>query len=87
MKKEMNKEIAVRTVDELGRIILPAEMRHNLNLSTNDKVKIIEQGDKILIEKHKPSCAFCGGEESLIMLNEKYVCEKCRQLINPSIES
>ena len=87
MKKEMSKEIAVRAIDELGRIVLPAEIRHKFNLNTNDKVKIIEKGDKILIEKYKPSCAFCGGSESLVMLNDKYVCEKCRQIINSSIES
>ena len=87
MKKEMSKEIAVRAIDELGRIVLPAEIRHNFNLNTNDKVKIIEKGDKILIEKYKPSCAFCGGSESLVMLNDKYVCEKCKRLINSSIES
>ena len=83
----MEKEIAVRTIDKLGRVILPAEIRHKFNLSTNDKVKIIEKGNKILIEKYKPSCAFCGGGESLVMLNDKYVCEKCRQIINSSIES
>ena len=87
MKKEMSKEIAVRAIDELGRIVLPAEIRHKFNLSTNDKVKIIEKGDKILIEKYKPSCAFCGGSESLVMFNDKYVCEKCKRLINSSIES
>lgn len=87
MKKEMSKEIAVRAIDELGRIVLPAGIRHKFNLNTNDKVKIIEKGNKILIEKYKPSCAFCGGSELLVMFNNKYVCEKCRQIINPSIES
>ena len=87
MKKEMSKEIAVRAIDELGRIVLPAEIRHKFNLNTNDKVRIIEKGNKIMIEKDKPSCAFCGGSESLFMFNDKYVCEKCKRLINSSIES
>ena len=87
MEKKMSKEIAVRTIDELGRIILPAEIRHKFNLNTNDKVKIIEKGDKIVIEKYKPSCAFCGGGESLVMFNDKYVCEHCKQLINSSIKN
>ena len=87
MEKKISKEIAVRTIDELGRIILPAEIRHKFNLNTNDKVRIIEKGDKIMIEKDKPSCAFCGGGESFVMFNDKYICEHCRRLINPSIES
>ena len=48
----MEKEIAVRTIDKLGRVILPAEIRHKFNLNTNDKVKIIEKGDKIVIGKY-----------------------------------
>ena len=52
MEKKISKEISVRTIDELGRVVLPAEIRHKLNLSTNDKVKIIEKGDKIVIGKY-----------------------------------
>lgn len=81
MEKEKYKEIAVRTIDELGRVVLPLEIRHKLDLGSNDKVRIIEKNGEIVFEKYKPSCTFCGTEESLVGFNDKYICKKCSREI------
>lgn len=87
MKKEMCKVISVRAIDELGRVVLPTEIRHKLDLEHNSKVQIIEKDGDIVFEKYKPSCTFCGAEESLVLFNEKYICKKCSREINSLIES
>ena len=55
--------VAERKVDELGRIVLPAEIRLKLGITSNSSIKIYEDNGKILLEKSKPSCKLCGSNE------------------------
>ena len=89
MEKKMSieKEIAVRPIDELGRVVLPTDIRHKLDLKANDNVSFFEKDGNFVIKKYKPSCTFCGSEEALITYNEKYICKKCNRSINSLIES
>lgn len=80
MRKE--KEASIRAIDELGRIVLPTEIRQKLDIRTNEKICLIERDDEIVLKKYKPSCAFCGSEETLVMYNKKYICKDCSQSIN-----
>ena len=50
MEKEMSKEIAVRTIDKLGRVVLPDEIRHKFNLSTNDRWKSLKKAMNLWLE-------------------------------------
>lgn len=85
MEKEM--EMAVRPVDELGRIALPFELRQMLDLQAKENVRIIKKEDEIVIKKYKPSCTFCRTEEDLVAFNGKYICKECSRTINSLIES
>ncbi len=69
----------VRHVDELGRIVLPIEMRRVMGLGTSDKVEIYVDGDKIILKKHKDSCIFCSSGESLTEFGGKNICAACLQ--------
>lgn len=69
----------VRHVDELGRIVLPIEMRRIMRLGTQDKVEIYVDGDKIILKKHENSCVFCGSSESLTDFGGKNICAACLQ--------
>ena len=69
----------VRHVDELGRIVLPIEMRRIMGLGTQDKVEIYVDGDKIILKKHENNSIFCGSGESLTDFNGKNICAACLQ--------
>lgn len=68
-----------RKVDELGRIVLPAEMREQLHIAEKDTLDITVQGNTIVLAKAEDSCIFCKCAENLVKLNRVPVCESCRQ--------
>lgn len=67
----------VRNVDELGRLVVPKEMRKALDINCNDPVEITIEGDRIVIRKHLPCCIFCGNESDIISFKGKKVCKTC----------
>ncbi len=67
----------LRSVDELGRIVLPKSMRQNLEISERDQLEIYTEGDRIVLRKHQPSCIFCEGTENVVFFNGKRVCAAC----------
>ena len=67
----------VRRIDELGRIVLPVEIRKNLSLGTKDAVEIFVNGDTIILKKYQPTCVFCGCGDESKLFKGKVVCEKC----------
>lgn len=67
----------VRKVDELGRIVLPIELRRNLDIEVRDPVEIYMDGDKIVLQKYEPACLFCGSSHGLINYRGKNVCQEC----------
>ena len=71
----------VRKVDELGRIVLPIELRRNLDIAERDELEIYVEGDNVILHKHEASCIFCGGSSILYPYQGKYVCEKCIQAL------
>ena len=67
----------IRKVDELGRIVLPIELRRMLDISERDHLEIYTEGQTIVLKKYQPSCLFCGGEGDLLQFNGKVVCAAC----------
>lgn len=67
----------VRKVDELGRIVLPIELRRTLDIDIKDSIEIYVENDAIILKKYEPTCIFCGSSENLSTFHEKNVCEKC----------
>lgn len=67
----------VRKTDELGRIVLPIELRNNLNIKEKDPLEIFVEGSSIILRKYQPNCLFCGSTKNLKEFNQKLVCQKC----------
>ena len=74
----------VRRIDDLGRIVLPVEIRKNLDLSSKDAVEIFVNEDTIILKKYEPSCIFCGSTEDSRFYKGKLVCEKCLKTLRES---
>lgn len=67
----------VRKVDELGRIVLPIELRRTLDIAEKDELEIYVDGAAIVLKKHQLSCVFCGESEHVITFRDKNICENC----------
>ena len=67
----------VRKVDELGRIVLPIEMRRTLDIAEKDSLEIYVEGSSVILKKYKPSCIFCDRSKDVKLFRGKNVCPKC----------
>ena len=67
----------VRKVDELGRIVLPIELRRTLDISEKDALEIYVEGDKIILHKDHDACVFCGSTKALSGFKGRFVCADC----------
>lgn len=67
----------VRKVDELGRIVLPIELRRTLDIEVKDALEIYVDGSQIILKKYEPACIFCGNAKNVIHFKGKNLCEDC----------
>lgn len=75
----------VRRVDELGRIVLPIELRRTLNIAEKDSLEIYVDGSSIILKKYQPACIFCDGAKDIISFKGKNICLTCLKELPPSI--
>lgn len=67
----------VRKVDELGRIVIPIELRRTMDIDLRDAVEIYTDGESIVLKKQKEACVFCGSSDELEIVKGKAVCKAC----------
>ena len=67
----------VRKVDELGRIVLPIELRRTLDIAERDPLEIYVDGTSIILRKHESSCVFCGSGKDVTEFKDKNICAAC----------
>jgi len=71
----------VRKVDDLGRIVLPKELRDHYGIDVKDPLEIYVEDGNIILSKYEPACIFCGEKRNVVMYKNKTICESCRQKI------
>lgn len=74
----------VRKVDELGRVVIPIELRNKFDIKVKDPIEIFVDANAIVLKKYEPNCIFCGGTKDLVEHNEKLVCKKCIEKLKNS---
>ena len=67
----------VRKVDELGRIVLPIELRRTLDIAEKDALEIYVDGSTIVLKKFRPSCVFCDSSRDQVPYKDKHICPRC----------
>lgn len=72
----------IRRVDELGRVVIPMEIRNQFNIVEKDPIEIYVEGSCIVLKKYEPNCIFCGNTKNLVEYKDKLVCDKCTSLLN-----
>ena len=69
----------VRRVDELGRIVIPIELRRTLDIAEKDALEIYVDGEQIILKKYEPACIFCGDARDVINYKGKNICKNCME--------
>jgi transcriptional pleiotropic regulator of transition state genes len=67
----------IRKVDDLGRIVLPIELRRTLDIAERDELEIYMENDRIILQKFEPACIFCASARGLVSYRGKNVCQDC----------
>jgi len=67
----------VRKIDDLGRIVLPKELRKVLDIEERDPLEIFVDGSTVMLQKYQPSCVFCGNAGDIRPFKGKNVCTDC----------
>ena len=67
----------IRKVDDLGRIVLPIELRRTLDIAERDELEIFMEDDRIVLKKYEPACVFFSSEQGLVSYRGKNVCQEC----------
>ncbi len=77
----------VRKVDDLGRIVIPIELRRTLDISVKDALEIYVDTDRIVLKKYLPACIFCGSAVDLLNFDGKNICKNCAAGIKKALAS
>ncbi len=72
----------VRRIDNLGRIVLPIELRRVLDLDKDSALEIFIEGNQVILKKYEPSCIFCGEAKDVESYKGRNICAKCRKAIS-----
>ena len=72
----------VRRMDELGRVVIPIEIRNQFNIVEKDPIEIFVDGSSIVLKKFEPNCIFCGSTKNLLSYKDKLICQNCSKKIN-----
>ena len=72
----------VRRVDELGRIVIPKELRKTFTINERDSLEIYVEDDRIILKKYAPACMFCDSGNGLISYKGRNICSDCAKEIS-----
>jgi len=67
----------VRNIDELGRIVIPKELRKKMDMPEGSAVEIYTENGTICLRKFYKGCHFCGNNENVVAFKDKLICESC----------
>ena len=71
----------IRRMDELGRVVIPIEIRNQFNIVEKDPIEIYVEGSSIILKKFEPNCIFCGNTKNLLKYHDKLICKNCSKKI------
>lgn len=74
----------IRRIDDMGRFVLPMELRKTYGITDNTPLEIFTEGDTILLRKYQPAgcCDLCGEiDDNIIVFHGKRICAGCRRAL------
>lgn len=76
----------VRKIDDLGRIVLPKELRRTLGIDDKDPLEIFIEDNTIILKKYQPACMFCGNARDVSTFKGKNICPACAAEISEKFQ-
>ncbi|MDY3280563.1 MAG: AbrB/MazE/SpoVT family DNA-binding domain-containing protein [Eubacteriales bacterium] len=76
----------VRKLDDLGRIVIPIELRRTMDIGLRDTLEIFVEDDKIILKKYHPACIFCNDARDVIYYKDKLICKRCLEELKKQAE-
>lgn len=67
----------VKKIDELGRILIPKELRSSMELDNKDALEMFVDGDRIVLQKYQPACIFCNSADEIVFFEGRRICTSC----------
>lgn len=67
----------VRRVDDLGRIVIPMELRRTLGIREHDPLSISVEDGRVILQKHRSACVICGSQDEVRLIRDRPVCAEC----------
>lgn len=77
----------VRKVDELGRVVIPIELRRIHGIEVKDSLEIFVDGENIILKKYEPACIFCGQAKDISIFRGKNICPSCIAEVNSTFKN
>jgi len=72
----------VRKIDELGRVVIPKELRRSFEIKDNeDALEIFVEGNTIVLKKYEPECIFCSNVKDISTFKGRNICPDCIRAI------
>lgn len=71
----------IRTIDKLGRVVIPKSMCKALNIQADDELDVTMEGERIILKKYENGCIFCNHTEGLVIFNGKHICARCQRAL------
>ena len=76
----------MRKPDDLGRIVIPIELRRTMDIGLRDTLEIFVEDDKIILKKYHPACIFCNDARDVIYYKDKLICKRCLEELKKQAE-
>ncbi len=78
----MSAQDRTRRVDSLGRVVLPADLRHALGIREGDVLDVSVHDGNLVLSRHEPTCVFCGARDDLREHVGRSACPACVSALN-----
>lgn len=69
----------VRKIDNLGRVVLPIELRRSLDIKDGDSLEFFTEENRIVLKKYQPACIYCGNASDVVTFHGYNICKDCLQ--------
>lgn len=78
----------IRQVDKMGRVVIPKEIRAQLNIKNcEDSFEIFLESDKVILQKYHPTCFFCDSLTNVITYGDYLICKECVEKMHSMLDS
>ncbi len=81
----MGKMVMLRKLDDMGRLVIPSEIRRAMDIKIGDNVQMSIEGERLILEKFSAGCIFCAGTEDLVCYQGKHVCSRCLKTLKETV--